>query len=175
MAGLEKAWQPFCGKPLIEHVIERLSPQVDDMVINANQQLERYQSLGLRVIGDENNERSGPLLGIYSCLIHIQTGIACVVPCDMPSLPSNLVAHLQANMDKDSRACLAHDGQRLQPLVSLLLPGVQDVISGYLSRGDRRVHECMLALPHTVAYFNDPGAFVNFNTLDQLRHAQQKP
>ncbi|MBP9662373.1 MAG: NTP transferase domain-containing protein, partial [Aeromonas sp.] len=41
MGGDDKGWVPLAGKPLIVHVLERLRPQVDEVLINANRSEER--------------------------------------------------------------------------------------------------------------------------------------
>ena len=52
MGGVDKGLQLLHGKPMIEHVLERLRPQVGEIVINANQNLERYAAFGHRVVSD---------------------------------------------------------------------------------------------------------------------------
>ena len=45
MNGIDKAWMPYEGKPLIKHVIERGKPQVNELIISYSQNPEKYQSL----------------------------------------------------------------------------------------------------------------------------------
>jgi molybdopterin-guanine dinucleotide biosynthesis protein A len=52
MGGVDKGLQPLRGRPMVEWVIGRLAPQVDEVVVNANANLERYAALGHRVVSD---------------------------------------------------------------------------------------------------------------------------
>src|ERR671926_1083594 len=94
MGGVDKGLQPLHGRPMIAHVLERLGPQVDDIVINANQNLERYGAFGHRVVKDEISGFAGPLAGLHAGLAAISQPLAVTVPCDSPFLPSDLVARL---------------------------------------------------------------------------------
>ena len=48
MGGVDKGLQVFRGKPMVAHVIERLAPQVDEVIINANRNVEAYGGFGHR-------------------------------------------------------------------------------------------------------------------------------
>ena len=61
MGGVDKGLQPLHGKAMVEHVLARLAPQVDEIVINANQNLEIYRAFGYRVVSDEIGGFAGPL------------------------------------------------------------------------------------------------------------------
>ena len=63
MGNVDKGLQPLRGKPMVAWVIERFAPQVDEVLINANQNLERYGAFGYRVIPDEIAGYAGPLAG----------------------------------------------------------------------------------------------------------------
>ena len=67
MGGDDKGWVPLAGKPLIVHVLERLRPQVDEVLINANRSEDRYRQLA-SVIGDEQADFQGPLAGMQAGL-----------------------------------------------------------------------------------------------------------
>ncbi|MGY2437305.1 NTP transferase domain-containing protein, partial [Escherichia coli] len=67
MGGDDKGWVPLAGKPLIAHVLERLRPQVDEVLINANRSEERYRALA-PVIGDAQADFQGPLAGMQAGL-----------------------------------------------------------------------------------------------------------
>ena len=53
MGGVDKGLQPFRGKPMVAHAVERLGAQVDELLINANRNPEAYAAFGHRVIADE--------------------------------------------------------------------------------------------------------------------------
>src|SRR4051812_37844430 len=71
MGGVEKALQPLRGRPLIEWAIDRFAPQVDELLLSANRELERYASYGLPVVRDSMHDEqatSGPLAGLLAAL-----------------------------------------------------------------------------------------------------------
>src|SRR5690242_6663170 len=66
MGGTDKAFLPLAGRPLIAHVIERLRPQVDAVVVNSNGDPARFADFGLEVIADAIGGFQGPLAGILT-------------------------------------------------------------------------------------------------------------
>ena len=64
MKGTDKGLMLLHQKPLIEHVIERLKPQVEEILINANREIAQYQAFGYTVLQDEIQEFLGPLAGL---------------------------------------------------------------------------------------------------------------
>src|SRR5919197_5324771 len=100
MGGVDKGLQLLHGRPMIAHVLARLAPQVDEIVINANQNLERYAAFGHRVVSDRISGFAGPLAGLHAGLEAISQPLALTVPCDSPFLPSDLVARLHAELDR---------------------------------------------------------------------------
>ncbi len=69
MGGVDKGLQPFQGRPMVAHVIERLAPQVNELLVNANRNAEAYAGFGHRVIADEIAGFAGPLAGFLGVLI----------------------------------------------------------------------------------------------------------
>ncbi len=63
MGGVDKGLVVLQNRPLIQHVVERLLPQVDELIINANREIAAYKKLGLRVLQDEHENFIGPLAG----------------------------------------------------------------------------------------------------------------
>src|SRR5215831_12523728 len=94
MGGVDKGLQPFRGKPMVEHVVARFAPQVDELLINANRNLDAYARLGHRVIADEIEGFAGPLAGFERGLAHAKGALVVTAPCDSPFLPLDLVARL---------------------------------------------------------------------------------
>src|SRR2546423_15039216 len=95
MGGVDKGLQPLHGRAMVKHVLARLAPQVDEIVINANQNLERYAAFGHRVVSDCISGFAGPLAGLHAGLGAISHPLAVTVPCDSPFLPSDLVTRLR--------------------------------------------------------------------------------
>ena len=68
MGGQDKGLVKFNNLPLIEHTIEKISPQVGEILISANRNLKVYAQYGLRIVTDTTNEFQGPLAGILAAM-----------------------------------------------------------------------------------------------------------
>lgn len=76
MDGLDKGLVPLNGKPLAQHVIERLAPQVDALLVNANRSQDRYQAFGYPVVADHFKGFQGPLAGMEALLRAASSGFS---------------------------------------------------------------------------------------------------
>ena len=170
MGGQDKGLVEYRGIPLIEHVISRIQPQVDELIISANRHLERYAQWGYPVISDVHAGFQGPLAGIASAWQHAHTDHLLVVPCDMPLLPDNLALRLQQAMQQQQRPlAVAHDGQRLQPLVMLMSTRLQEDMRDFLASGQRRMHDWCARHKPAIADCSDVASgFYNMNCLEDL-------
>jgi molybdopterin-guanine dinucleotide biosynthesis protein A len=81
---------------MVAHVIRRLLPQVDTLIVNANQNIERYGAFGHPVVPDAIGGFAGPLAGLHAGLNACTTPLLVTSPCDSPFLPLDLVARLRA-------------------------------------------------------------------------------
>ena len=177
MGGVDKGLQTLQGKPMILHVIQRLQPQVDRIMINANQNLDRYREFNFPVCADEKNDYAGPLAGMQAGLIHCDTAYMLTAPCDTPMLPTDLVTQLATALEK-STADIAvantkqHDRIQRQPVFCLMKKTVLTDLTAALERGVRKV-DLWLAEKNVVdVVFDDETAFTNINTLEELNHIQ---
>lgn len=80
--GQDKALKPFLGRPLIQRVIERLSPIADEVIVTTNRP-DEYAFLGLPLFPDLKPGR-GALGGLYTALASASCDVVGVVACDMP-------------------------------------------------------------------------------------------
>lgn len=168
MGGKDKGLIELDNKPLIEHVIERLSPQADDILINANRNHEIYQAYA-KVFSDQFADFPGPMGGIHAGLIHASRDWVGFVPCDSPLISSDLVARFCAAVREDTDILVAHDGDHQQPVFTLYHKRVLPKLTAFLERGDRKI--ILLYRECNTAYvdFNDsPECFVNLNTPEEL-------
>jgi len=177
MGGVDKGLQTLQGKPMIMHVMQRLQPQVDRIMINANQNLDRYRDFSFPVWSDEKNDYAGPLAGMQAGLIHCETAYMLTVPCDTPMLPTDLVTQLATALEQ-STADIAvantkqHDRIQRQPVFCLMKKTVLTDLTAALKRGVRKV-DLWLAEKNVVdVVFDDETAFANINTLEELNHIQ---
>src|SRR5450755_2434600 len=68
MGGVDKGLQLLHGKRMVASVLARLAPQVSEIVINANQNIETYAGFGYRVVPDAISGFAGPLAGLHAGL-----------------------------------------------------------------------------------------------------------
>lgn len=165
MGGIDKGWQEYQGQPLIQYALERLRPQVDEVLISANRNLARYQQLGHPVVSDLQQGFPGPLAGILAAGRQASAPWLLVVPCDLPQLPLDLAERLLAAAEQEAAPlAMAHDGVRSQQLCLLLQRRLLDDLDGYLACGERRVISWIERHSWTQADFSDrPQAFSNLN------------
>ncbi|TVL14906.1 molybdenum cofactor guanylyltransferase [Shewanella xiamenensis] len=169
MGGDDKGLVELNGKAMIEHTIERIKPQVKEILINANRNQTRYAEFGFTVLSDEHTGFLGPLAGMITALGHTQADYLLVVPCDCPLLPRDLVARLLTAIEaNDAELAVASDGEREQPVVMLLKPSLRESMTAFLEAGERKIDFWYTKHRFAVAAFADqPNAFVNVNTPEQ--------
>ena len=140
MGGEDKGLIEFDGKPIIEILIEKLQQQQIEIVVNANRNYEKYQSYGLPVITDELENFQGPLAGFASAMKAVDTNYILTLPCDGPFLADNFVdLFIECQATTSSSICVAHDGERLQPVYALINVGLLDSLNQFLESGDRKI------------------------------------
>jgi len=175
MGSVDKGLQPLRGKPMVAWVIERFAPQVDEVLINANQNLERYAALGHRVIPDEIAGHAGPLAGLHRGLTEAAHALVATVPCDSPFLPRDLIARLRVALElQGAEIAVARTGDQPHPVFCLcrrsVLPGLADFLAG----GGRKIDAWYADLKVIEVAFDDqPHAFSNINTENELRAYEQ--
>lgn len=177
MGGVDKGLAPFRGRALVEHVIERLSPQVDEILVNANRNPEAYAGFGHRVIADEIPGFAGPLAGFERGLAHARGKLVATVPCDSPFLPADLVARLRAALEAGgAELAVARTGVQPHPVFCLMRRGVQQSLREFLSTGQRKIDKWYTALRVVEVAFDDEAeAFANINTRDELAGLEKPP
>ncbi len=165
MGGQDKGWIEYQGKPMIQHILDRLTPQVDEVIIIANRNVERYQSLGVSVYQDYLKGFNGPLVGMATGLEHARHQHVVFVPCDGPFISRELV-----QIFLDQYGCLkkpvmvAYDGERLQPMVVMLEKQLLSALRQAIESGERKPDRWYATigmgevpfLPHTLCNFNTP-------------------
>lgn len=176
MGHAPKALLPLAGRPMIAHVLQRLSPQVAHVFINANDHQDRYGELGPELVQDEAAGYQGPLAGILAALKRCPTAYLLTVPCDAPFVPEDLARRLtQALTEAHAAVACVHDGRRLQPLFALIRRDCAADLEAFLQQGERRVALWLDRLQPALADYSDqPDAFQNINTPDELARAERR-
>ena len=170
MGGVDKGLQSLHGKPMVQWVIERFSPQVDELLINANQNLERYAAFGYRVIPDAIAGFAGPLAGLHRALSEARFDWVATVPCDSPFLPRDLVARLgAAALQRGTDLSVAKTGDQPHPVFCLCRKTVLPGLTAFLSAGGRKIDAWYAQLATVEVSFDDvSAAFSNINTREEL-------
>lgn len=173
---VEKALLPFRGRPLLSHVLGRFSPQVREVLINANRCADDYGPFGCRVIRDERPDHPGPLAGLHAALVHARTEWIQTVPCDSPCLPLDLVARLsQALAIGHARIAFACANSQPQPVFALVHRGLLKPLVHYLDSGGRKIDRWFEQQSAVAVHFDDSTAFVNLNTPEELKRLEACP
>lgn len=174
MEGIDKGLIVINGKLLVEHCIAKLQPQVGQVFISANRNIEQYGQYGFSVLEDNFGEFEGPLAGLLRALENSKNTLVLVVPCDAPLLPSDLANRLlELYIEGETLAVIPHDGTRLQALFGLYSPETISSLTEYLASGQRKVETWVSSLPHIVVDFsNEHEKFMNINTESDLQAAQ---
>lgn len=175
LGGADKGLVPLRGRPLIEHVIAMLRPQVGRLVISANRNRETYAAYGILVIADAIGDYHGPLAGILSALRAADTPLVLSAPCDTPAPPSDLAERLIAALVREqTQIAVATCGAHMQPVFALVHRSLADRLQEYLAGGGREAGEWMRRQNAALADFSDKAeAFVNINTPQELQAAEE--
>ncbi|HYD55646.1 MAG TPA: molybdenum cofactor guanylyltransferase MobA [Burkholderiales bacterium] len=168
MGGVDKGLQSLRGRPMVEWVLERLTPQVSEVVINANQNVERYARYGHPVVGDEVSGFAGPLAGLHAGMKAARHPLVVTVPCDSPFLPADLVSRLEKDLGRNDLA-VARTGEQPHPVFALVRRSVLENLEAFLAGGGRKIDAWYGSLSFVEVAFDDEAeAFRNINTLEEL-------
>ncbi|HEY5366460.1 MAG TPA: molybdenum cofactor guanylyltransferase MobA [Casimicrobiaceae bacterium] len=170
MGGVDKGLVDFAGKPMVAHAIARLLPQVGALLINANQNAERYAAFGHPVVADAIGGFAGPLAGLHAGLAAAGTHYVVTSPCDSPFLPADLAERLATALAA-ARATLAvaRTGDQPHPVFALVDRGVLVHLTQFLEGGGRKIDAWYATLDVVEVPFDDEAeAFRNINTRQEL-------
>jgi molybdopterin-guanine dinucleotide biosynthesis protein A len=192
--GRDKGPLAIGGKPMIEHVIARLRPQVHRILISGNDERKHYSGYCLPVVpdavkeetvGDEGEVRAGPLAGLHAALMWAEretpdARFLLTVPVDTPFLPRDLTLRLAEGLrSAGTTSAIAASGGREHPVVGLwsltLLPAVTAAIKDGLRAMHRFAEQQKCAVvdfPSTPARGVSVDPFYNVNTPDDLKRAE---
>jgi molybdopterin-guanine dinucleotide biosynthesis protein A len=169
MGGADKGLALLYGRPLIAWVLERIAPQVDELFISANRNLDQYRRFGHPVLPDASPDFQGPLAGLLRAMTEAAHPLMLSVPCDTPFLPDDLVERLTAAIEESGAdAAVPVCGDRVHRAVCLCRRSLLPSLENFLSQGGRRVGEWQSMLRLVEVPFNEEQAFLNLNTPDEL-------
>lgn len=170
MGGIDKGLQELRGRPMTAWVVERLAPQVDELLINANQNGERYAEFGHRVVPDQIPDFAGPLAGLHAALSAATHPLVATAPCDSPFLPADLISRLfSALTATDADLAVARTFDQPHPVFCLCKREVLPHLTEFLESGGRKIDRWYATLKVIEVAFDDEAeAFENINTKEEL-------
>ena len=187
MGGADKGLQKFNGTPLALHALMRLQMQegqhIGELMINANRNLGAYEAFGVPVWPDTLSDYAGPLAGFLTGLERAETPFLLTVPCDTPRFPLDLAQRLaEAFNDPDTEIAMASapengSAPRAQPVFSLMRVELLESLVAFTQAGGRKIDRWTDQHRTVLVPFDRPGddpqAFFNTNTLDELHALEQ--
>ena len=163
--GADKGWVAYHGRPFVEQVLARLAPQVADVAISANRNLDRYAALGHPVLQDRLG--AGPLAGLLRLLESAPQDWLLSVPCDALDLPRDLAPQLVAiQRAENSDVVVLCDDDGVHPLVALTRCALAPDIEACIAAGELSVQRWQAR--HRVVRLQRRGVLVNVNDAARL-------
>jgi molybdopterin-guanine dinucleotide biosynthesis protein A len=173
MGGADKGLVSLDGRPMAAWVIERLRPQVGQLLINANRNPEQWGEFSCPVIPDQIGGFAGPLAGFHAGLCACSTPLLVTAPCDSPFMPLDLVARMLAALERDGAdLAVVRSSSGLQPVFALMRRELASNLEAFLAAGGRKIDLWFAQLNTVIVDFDDEDAFANINTPDELVAAQ---
>ena len=179
MGGGDKGLLPLGNGTILGHVIERLSPQVEGLALNANGDPARFGSLGLPVLADSIEGFAGPLAGVLAGLDWAQAqGASHIVTAaaDTPFFPADLVPRLILAAEEQGKPiALARTENGRHPTFGLWPVALRDDLRAALTDGLRKVVHWTDKHGTAIADFPTKGfdPFFNVNTREDLTEAER--
>lgn len=170
MDGQDKGLLKLIDKPMIDYVIQRLKPQVEQILISANRHIKQYEQFGYDVLLDEYDDFRGPLAGMAKGLSRADSKYLLTVPCDGPLMPLNMADRmLDYAQEHNRKAVFAFDGQYKQPTYNLIHTDLLPALLQSLQRKEYKLGKWLLDNDAEKVDFSDQkSAFLNVNTVDDL-------
>ncbi len=175
MGGADKGLTLLAGRPMLRHVLTALQPQVAQVIINANRNLDAYREFGCSVVSDVVGDYAGPLAGMASGMQSAVTPFVLTAPCDSPLVPGDLAARLFTTLAvNNAEVCVVHDGERTHPVFLMLRRELLGSILAFLDAGERKIDKWFAQHQTALCDFSDqPDVFMNVNHPRELEALEQ--
>ena len=145
MGGGDKCLMRVGGQTMLARAIDRLRPQTDGLILNANGDPDRFSEFGLPVAADPVEGFAGPLAGVLAGLDWASThapGAAFIATAatDTPFFPTDFVTSCLTSANGNPRSIvLAHSGGRDHPVFGLWPTALTSDLRSALESGVRKV------------------------------------
>lgn len=168
--GFDKGMSVFRGKKFIDYTLTALLPNVDEVIIIANNT--HYDYLGYPVYEDVV-KNCGPLGGIYTGLLKSKTEKNFVISCDMPFVSKETIAYIISKVDESEITVPVHDEQ-LEPLCAVYSKACTETIKQLVDKKIWKLQDALRYFKTNYIYaadteFLSAKNFININTPEELK------
>ena len=170
MGGQDKGLIEYRQRPMISYIIDAITLQTDQIIINANRNQDTYASYGYPIIADTYSGFQGPLAGFYAAMQQVTSPYILTVPCDGKVIIDDYVERMMDALNEaQGDIAVATDGTRLQPVYALIPVKLQQSLQMFLDAGDRKIdiwyqqHKMI-----EVEFIADQDLFANINSPQDL-------
>ncbi|MBF0448758.1 MAG: molybdenum cofactor guanylyltransferase [Magnetococcales bacterium] len=178
MGATDKAFIELAKRPMLAHVLDRLEPQVAQVVISSNEDPACFSPFQKTVIADGRGGFQGPLAGIEAAFMTLDTDWLLSVPVDTPFFPKDLAGRMCQAAQNESLPVVAESDNRLHPVITLWPRSVLPFLIHSLDTQQLKLHDWFAKQKHHRVVFdrdeqgNDP--FFNVNRPEDLALAEQR-
>ena len=156
------------------HIIKKLHGLAEnysnEVYVNANRNIEIYRDMGLKVWEDNISGYQGPLAGMYTCLTNSNTKYLLTLPCDGPLVDDVYFKRMISNTsESQTELRCAHNGDRIQPVYSLISKDLLDSLKKFMDSGQRKIDKWFELCNLEIVDFSDnKNIFININRRSDL-------
>jgi molybdenum cofactor guanylyltransferase len=171
MGGQDKGLVKYRNGTLIEHVIAGISQQTQNILINANRNIDAYSKFGYPIVEDSLSDFQGPLAGFYAAMAVAKTDYILTVPCDGPFVVDDYLACMVDALNlSDNEIAIASDGERMQPVYALIPVDLKSSLELFLQEGERKIDRWYQRHQFTLVEFVEgKRLFTNINTPEDIQ------
>jgi molybdenum cofactor guanylyltransferase len=171
MGGQDKGLVNYKKGTLIEHVIAGISQQTDNILINANRNIDVYSRFGYPIVEDSLSDFQGPLAGFYAAMAAVNSDYILTLPCDGPFVTIDYLSSMvDALNQNDYEMAIASDGERMQPVYALLPVDLRPSLEQFLKEGHRKIDRWYKQHQYTLVEFDaSTRLFTNINTPEDIQ------
>jgi len=168
--GTDKSWVDVSGKPMITRVIDIITPQVNEIIINTNSDDKKYYDLGYPVQNDIIKGFKGPLSGVLVGLKNCNNDIVLSVPVDCPLLPNDLVSRMLSSITDEVDVVVARREGQNHPVIALWKKRLVSQLEKNINNGIYKVDLFTKNLCCVQTDFDnyDYDIFMNINTQEDI-------
>jgi len=180
MDGIDKGLITLGERPMASWVAEAISPKVNNVLINANRNIEKYELIGrafnATVVTDRHAGHIGPLAGLSAALHQSPADFVFMCPCDSPFINANIVDRLgEQCLVADADIAVAHDGVRMQPVFCFVNRRCLNSLDQYLESGERKIDRWYAQVNTVEVDCKDLAiSFQNINTEEERLSAERE-